>query len=190
MATKDAFIALVDDDPSVRCAVERLLAAMGFGVSTFSSAEEFLTARNSDYTCLILDIHLGGMSGLDLSSQLAAAGSDVPVIFISGAADAPELVTANDNRSCTFVHKPIDADLLQGALASIEGCSSQRAVPTSGSERDGSHQGQFRRRAGRTINDAQEIMALSRHLFDAGTSPLWRSGENGAARSGVEAGLA
>ena len=110
-------IALVDDDPSVRSALERLLLAMGFRVSAFCSAEEFLTCKDSsEFACLILDVHLLGMSGLDLSSQLAESGSKLPIIFMSGAADAPGAVSANTGGKGLLLVKPLDADVLDAAL--------------------------------------------------------------------------
>jgi FixJ family two-component response regulator len=110
-------IALVDDDPSVRSALERLLLAMGFRVSAFCSAEEFLTRKDSgDFACLILDVHLLGMSGLDLSAQLAETGSKLPIIFMSAAADAPGAVSARTDGKGLLLVKPLDADVLDAAL--------------------------------------------------------------------------
>jgi FixJ family two-component response regulator len=77
-------ISVVDDDQSVRESLARLIRSVGFGVQVFGSAEEFLSAshgRQAD--CLILDIRMPGMSGLELQHELAAAESDLPVIFIT-----------------------------------------------------------------------------------------------------------
>ena len=110
-------IALVDDDPSVRSALERLLLAMGFRVASFCSAEEFLTRTDAtDFACLILDVHLLGMSGLDLSRQLDESGSELPIIFMSAAADAPGAVSANTGGKGILLVKPLDADVLDAAL--------------------------------------------------------------------------
>ena len=110
-------IALVDDDPSVRSALERLLLAMGFRVSAYCSAEEFLSRDESvDFACLILDVHLLGMSGLDLSNRLAETGSKLPIIFMSAAADAPGAVSASTDGKGLLLVKPLDADVLDAAL--------------------------------------------------------------------------
>ena len=83
MAHKSIYV--VDDDPGILKATGRLLNALGFGVQTFSSAEEFW-ARGDPIgaVCFILDIHLGGTSGIDLRRQLSQSGSAVPVIFVTG----------------------------------------------------------------------------------------------------------
>ena len=120
MVLGNTAIALVDDDPAVRSALERLLLAMGFRVAAFCSAEEFLTRKDSsDFACLILDVHLLGMSGLDLSTQLAEAGSTLPIIFMSAAADAPSAVSANTGGTGLLLVKPLDADVLDAALTRI-----------------------------------------------------------------------
>src|SRR4029078_6674413 len=76
-------IAIVEDDPSMLRATEALLDANGFATASFSSAEEFLTrGAAGKFDCLVLDIHLGGMSGIELHHRLKALGRDLPVIFL------------------------------------------------------------------------------------------------------------
>ena len=110
-------IALIDDDPAVRCAVGRLLSAMDFSVSAFGSAEEFLDSEQSErFDCILLDIHLTGISGLELHSHLMAAGSRIPVIFISNDADAAR-AAGRTMDGTEALCKPLDAEVLLGAIA-------------------------------------------------------------------------
>jgi FixJ family two-component response regulator len=84
MRMSSPLISVVDDDHSVRDSLARLIRSVGFGVQVFGSAEEFLSARHGRQAdCLILDIRMPGMSGLELQRELAAANSDLPVIFIT-----------------------------------------------------------------------------------------------------------
>jgi FixJ family two-component response regulator len=110
-------VAVVEDDPSMRRSIERLLKAHGFGAHAYASAEEFLGGDGADEAfCLVLDIHLGGMSGIELSSRLTASGSALPVIFIT-AMDDEELETRAIETGClAYLHKPFPAELLIGAV--------------------------------------------------------------------------
>src|SRR4051812_46177968 len=77
-------ISIVDDDPSVRESLARLIRSVGFGVQVFGSAEEFLNnGRDHEPDCLILDIRMSGMNGLELQRELSATNRDVPIIFIT-----------------------------------------------------------------------------------------------------------
>jgi FixJ family two-component response regulator len=110
-------VAIVEDDPGMRREIERLLNALGFEVEVFGSAEAFL-ARDSDSRvgCLVLDIHLPGMSGLELRHRLTAAGSALPVIFIT-ANDNDAVETAAILAGCAaYLHKPFPAELLITAV--------------------------------------------------------------------------
>lgn len=98
-------VAIVDDDPTYGRAAARLLKAYGFETLTFRSAEAFLAARtDAAADCLLLDVHLGGISGFDLQQRLAGAGSRTPVVFISGHTDEglPERAA---EAGCTFLRK-------------------------------------------------------------------------------------
>ena len=110
-------VAIVEDDPGMRRGVERLLNAHGFEAEVFPSAEAFL-ARDPDsrVACLVLDIHLPGMSGLELRRRLTAAGSTLPVIFIT-AIDHDAVETAAIQAGCAaYLHKPFAAELLITAV--------------------------------------------------------------------------
>ena len=106
-------IYVVDDDPSILKGTGRLLRALGFGVETFSSAEDFLARANPmDAMCLVLDIHLSGASGIDLQRQLSRAGSTVPVIFVTGK-DSDTTRKAAMQAGCTaYLPKPFSANAL------------------------------------------------------------------------------
>ena len=108
-------IGVVEDDPSSLRALRRLLSAAGFSVATFASAEEFLASESAGATsCLVLDVHLGGMSGFDLQQSLATAGAPIPTIFIT-AHDDP--VTRERARSgVAYLRKPFREDALIGAI--------------------------------------------------------------------------
>jgi FixJ family two-component response regulator len=116
-----ADIAIVEDDPSMCTALERLLRAAGFQVVAFPSAEEFLGRSGQEqFSCLVLDIHLGGMSGFDLQAHMAASGAAVPVIFITAHDDVATREKAQKAGAVAYLRKPFDrADLLRaihGAL--------------------------------------------------------------------------
>ena len=117
MATRPPIVAIVEDDPSVRKSLKRLLNAYGLTTEGYASAEAFLDAggeRRAD--CLVLDIHLEGMSGIDLRHQLTAAGSTLPVIFIT-AVDEDGLEQEAVRAGCiAYLRKPVSTELLTSAL--------------------------------------------------------------------------
>jgi len=108
-------IGVVEDDPSFRRALRRLLSTTGFSVATYASAEDFLASESVGATaCLVLDVHLGGMSGFDLQQRLVTAGLPIPTIFIT-AHDDP--VTRERARSgCAYLRKPFRQDALLAAI--------------------------------------------------------------------------
>jgi len=108
-------IGVVEDDPSFLRALRRLLSGAGFSVATFASAEEFLASESAGaMACLVLDVHLGGMSGFDLQQQLATAGIPIPTIFIT-ANDDP--VTRQRAQSgVAYLRKPFREAALIGAI--------------------------------------------------------------------------
>lgn len=106
-------VAVVDDDASVRRALTRLLQSADFRVLTYASATEFLDAGLSSVPeCLILDIHLGGMSGLELLSRLREFGYTLPVLIITAHDDAQAREAAARGGCVAYLRKPLDAKLL------------------------------------------------------------------------------
>ena len=115
-------VAVVDDDASVRRALMRLLQSAGLRVLTYASATEFLdTGTSSNPECLILDIHLGGMSGLELLSQLRISGRDLPVLIITAYDDSQAREAARQRGCKAYLLKPLDAQvLLQEVLGAVK----------------------------------------------------------------------
>ena len=116
-----AVVFVVDDDPSVRRAIQRLVESVGLRVELFGSADEFLQAKRQDVpSCLILDIRLPGMSGLDFQQELAKAGIPIPVIFITAHGDIPMTVRAMKAGAVEFLTKPFrDQDLLDSIQVAL-----------------------------------------------------------------------
>ena len=112
-------IAVVDDDPAFRRALERLLRGAGYEVETFASAEEYLALGGVRHGCLVLDVFVGGMSGLDLRDQLARSGEVVPVVFITAHQDLATVKQAAGDAPC--LRKPFDEVLLFAAIAHATG---------------------------------------------------------------------
>src|SRR4249920_564082 len=114
-------IYVVDDDISVRKGLENLLRSAGFTVQTFSSAREFLASARADVpSCLLLDVQLPGLSGLDLQQELAKGGIQIPIIFITGHGDIPMSVRAIKAGALEFLTKPVnDEDLLDAIQQAI-----------------------------------------------------------------------
>ena len=109
----DPAVFVVDDDPSVRTAISRLLVSVGLPVQSFGSADEFLAhVRCSPAGCLILDVRMPGCSGLDLQRQLIEEGHDLPVIFISAHADVALTVRAMRAGALQVFTKPFDDQAL------------------------------------------------------------------------------
>ena len=105
---------IVDDDSSVRKSLARLVRAAGFDVETFASAREFLTRpRHDGPSCLVLDVRMPDLSGLDLQETLAIAGQRVSIVFITGFPDVRARVKAMKGGAIDFLSKPVnDKDLL------------------------------------------------------------------------------
>src|ERR1700752_1519065 len=113
---------VIDDDASMRQAISRLLHAIGLTVRTFGSAREFLSTRLPDLpACLVLDVRLPGLSGLDLQREMVERGIHVPVIFITGHGDIPMSVQAMKAGAVEFLTKPFrDQDLLDAIEQATE----------------------------------------------------------------------
>jgi FixJ family two-component response regulator len=124
MVKADATVFVVDDDPSVREALESLVRSAGLGVVTFPSAGAFLAGggpRAEGPSCLVLDVRLPGLSGLDLQRRMAEASLEIPIIFITGHGDIPTSVRAMKAGAVEFLTKPFgDSDLLAAIQEAIK----------------------------------------------------------------------
>ena len=108
---------VVDDDPSLRAALEGLLASEGLRSELFETAEEFLRSKRPDGpSCLVLDVSLPGVSGLDFQRQLAEAGVQIPIIFITGHGDIPMTVKAMKSGAVEFLTKPFHDQVLLDSI--------------------------------------------------------------------------
>jgi FixJ family two-component response regulator len=122
MAIERKVVAVVDDDPSMLKAIERLLRAHGFDAASFASAEAFLGCdAASAADCLVLDIHLGGMSGIELRRRLTASSSTLPIIFITAVDDEATYWEAIEAGCVACLRKPFPAVLLIGAINEATG---------------------------------------------------------------------
>ncbi|CAA7614175.1 response regulator transcription factor [Magnetospirillum sp. UT-4] len=112
---------IVDDDEAIRDALAWLFRSRGVEARTFASAEEFLAVWHPDLPgCLLLDIRMGGMSGLDLFDRLREASSHLPVIFLTGHGDVPMAVSALKKGAMDFVEKPFnDNDLVDRVIEAL-----------------------------------------------------------------------
>jgi FixJ family two-component response regulator len=113
----DAIVFVVDDDVSVREALESLIRSVGLRVESFASAEEFLGRRRGDESgCVILDVQLPELSGLDLQKRMANLNLDLPIIFITGHGDVPTSVQAMKAGALEFLTKPFGDEALLDAI--------------------------------------------------------------------------
>lgn len=113
---------LVDDDASVRKALTRLIKSAGHQVESFASAQEFIESKpeTTGVACLVLDVRMPGLSGLDLQRELLAANAILPIIFITGHGDVPTSVRAMKAGAVDFLQKPVkDKDLLTAIEQSL-----------------------------------------------------------------------
>jgi FixJ family two-component response regulator len=110
-------ISVVDDDESVRESLSGLIRSVGFGVMVFASAEEFLSSKRLlDTDCLILDVRMPGMSGIDLQRQLAASHTSIPVIFITAHGDEEARLRALNGGAVDYLLKPFSEEALLKAI--------------------------------------------------------------------------
>jgi len=117
MENAKEIIAIVDDDLGILKGIARLLMAHGFSAQTFVSAEAFLeSVRGTTADCLISDIQLGGISGIELHRRLMAAGSHIPVIFITALDDDEIFRQAKEAGCVAYLRKPFETDLLIAAI--------------------------------------------------------------------------
>jgi FixJ family two-component response regulator len=113
---------VIDDDAAMRAAIQGLLKSAGLRSETFGAAEEFLRSKQPDGpSCLVLDVSLPGISGLDFQHQLADAGIQIPIIFITGHGDIPMTVRAMKSGAVEFLTKPFhDQDLLDAIRQALD----------------------------------------------------------------------
>ena len=122
MTEPDRVVFVVDDDASLRESLKDLIESVGLRVEAFASAQEFLRSKRLDVPgCLVLDVRLPGLSGLDLQKRMAAADSEIPIIFITGHGDIPMTVQAMKAGAVEFLTKPFrDQDLLDAIQQALE----------------------------------------------------------------------
>jgi FixJ family two-component response regulator len=154
MMEPEALVCIVDDDAPMRESLKNLLRSVGLRVEAFASAQEFLRSPPSDGpSCLVLDVRLPGLSGLELQQQMAQGDRDMPIIFITGHGDIPMTVQAMKAGAVEFLTKPFrDQELLdaiQQALARDRQAREQRATSEA-----------LRRRYGALTPREREVMAL------------------------------
>src|SRR5712671_2539969 len=119
MTPTTPIVFVVDDDISVRESLQLLIQCEGWRPETFASAQEFLDRpRSLVPSCLVLDVSLPGLNGLDVQKRVAVERPDMPIIFITGYGDVPTTVQAMKAGAVEFLTKPLKSDLLVGAIAS------------------------------------------------------------------------
>ena len=121
MPEPEAIVFVVDDDASVREALQRLVRSAGLRVEAFASAEEFLNrARTEGPSCLVLDVRLPDLSGLDLQRRMVEAKNEMPIVFITGHGDIPTTVRAMKAGAIEFLTKPlVEGDVLESIRHAI-----------------------------------------------------------------------
>jgi FixJ family two-component response regulator len=136
MTERTPVVYVVDDDPSVGKALERLIRSAGHEVRTFTSALDFLDDREVEATaCLVLDVNMPGLNGLELQEYLADRQISLPIVFITGVGTVPDSVKAMKRGAVDFLQKPFnDKDLLQAISHAIE--TDRRAKEDRGQLRD------------------------------------------------------
>jgi FixJ family two-component response regulator len=122
MTETDGVVFVVDDDASMRESLKNLTRSVGLRVEAFASAQEFLRAKRSNEPgCLVLDVRMPGLSGLDLQKRMAETGTDLPIIFLTGHGDIPMSVRAMKAGAMEFLAKPVrEQDLLDAIQQALE----------------------------------------------------------------------
>jgi len=145
---------LVDDDASVRRALARLIKSAGHSVQTFASAREFLgTQAGEEAACLVLDVRMPGITGIDLQRELQTLNRDVPIVFITGHGDIPMSVQAMKAGALEFLTKPFgDDELLAAIRQALELDRTTRGVRA--------RAGEIRRRFGSLTAREREVLGL------------------------------
>jgi FixJ family two-component response regulator len=132
MTESEPIVFVVDDDRMIRAGLQSLVRSVGLRVETFASAQDFLAAKRPDApACLVLDVRMPGLSGLDLQLKLSEVNIHIPVIFITGHGDIPMSVRAMKEGAIEFLTKPVRGqdllDAVQKAIANDRGLRKERA---------------------------------------------------------------
>jgi len=118
MAPSRNVVAIVDDDPGMRQALESMLGAFGYATETYASAEEFVRAAiTTEASCLVVDIQLGDISGVELGRHLLATGFEFPIIFMTGSVEETHRRQAMDHGCIAYLLKPFPPKQLVEALS-------------------------------------------------------------------------
>jgi len=129
MRGTEPWVSVVDDDELVLRSLERILKSGGFAVRTFPSPHEFLAQRPAGPGCLLLDMSMPGLSGLELQKRLADSADPCPVVFLSGQTDIPSTVEAMKAGAVDFLTKPVERDrLLSSVRAALDRDATERAT--------------------------------------------------------------
>jgi FixJ family two-component response regulator len=164
---------VVDDDDLVRASIQGMLKSVGLHSETFGTPQDFLrTKRSAGPSCLVLDVRLPGMSGLDFQRELADAGIRIPIIFITGHGDIPMTVKAMKSGAVEFLTKPFrDQDLLDAIHQALDRDRVRRQLE--------SELGELRKRYELLTSREREVMGLvvsgmlnKQIAFDLGTSEI------------------
>jgi FixJ family two-component response regulator len=129
MTIETSIVHIIDDDESFRRSVDSLCRSIGLITHTYTSAQDFLDALRDDAGCLVLDVRLPGIGGLDFQTQLAQLGIQLPVVLVTGHGDIPMSVRAMKAGAVDFLPKPFrDQDLLDAVTAALERDRRRRVV--------------------------------------------------------------
>jgi len=150
----DCVVFVIDDDESVRTSLKSLFESIGLHVQLFASADAFLRSERPDVACcLVLDVRLPGLSGIEFQSELAKAGLDIPIIFLTGHGDIPMTVQAMKAGAIEFLTKPCrDQELLDAVRLAIERHRARR--------KDGQHRSILRDQFASLSPREKEVVAL------------------------------
>ncbi len=154
MTTAEAVVFVVDDDAGTRASLKNLIRSVGLRVEAFASAHEFLGSPRPDMPgCLVLDVRLPGLSGLDLQKRMTEVGIEIPIVFITGHGDIPMSVRAMKAGAVEFLTKPFrDQELLDAIQQALERDRNAREQRTEAQE--------LRRRYRLLTPREREVMAL------------------------------
>lgn len=128
LGVRETIIAIVDDDPSARRGLQRLIRSAGWKAETFASAQEFLARPPAESpSCVVLDLQLPGLSGLDLQKRMAEVELEIPLVFLTGHGNIPASVQAMKAGAVEFLTKPVDEqELLRAIQEAVERYRSTR----------------------------------------------------------------